>query len=185
MTLWIASGSALGAMALGTSPVACVSWIGISGLASVLLSVGVGLCLGAATIAGSRVIVRRAQWARAICVALMPSLSGAAEAALVTAALGSAVAEELLFRGLLVPVLGIVGSSIVFGAVHQLRGEGRWMWMVWATVMGLLFGLVFAATGSLAGAIVAHATINLANSRFLRDLSLEAPVRPLGGLLRR
>jgi membrane protease YdiL (CAAX protease family) len=57
--------------------------------------------------------------------------------------------------------------------------------MAWATAMGLLFGTVFVATGSLAGAVVAHAAINLYNSRFLRDFSLAAPVRPLGGLLRR
>jgi membrane protease YdiL (CAAX protease family) len=173
------------AEALGVNPVACASWIGIGGPASVVLSIGVGLCLGATAIAASRVIVRHARWARTVCVALRPPLSGAAEGTLVTTAIGTAVGEELLFRGLLVPVLGILGSSIVFGAAHQLRGEGRWGWMAWATAMGLLFGTVFVATGSLAGAVVAHAAINLYNSRFLRDFSLAAPVRPLGGLLRR
>jgi hypothetical protein len=57
--------------------------------------------------------------------------------------------------------------------------------MVWATVMGLLFGCVFAATGSLAGPIVAHAMINGANLRFLRDNDPSPRPRALGGLLRR
>ena len=184
-SLSIAVASALCATVLGYSPVACAGWLGIGGLASVVLSIGVGLCMGAATIAASRVIVRRAPWARAMCAALQPPLSGVAQRALVTRAIGGAIGEELLFRGLLVPTLGILGSSILFGAAHQLRDEGRWIWMVWATIMGLLFAIVFAATGSLAGPIVAHAVINASNFRFLRDFSLAAPVRPLGGLLRR
>ena len=57
--------------------------------------------------------------------------------------------------------------------------------MAWATVMGLLFGILFAATGSLVGPIVAHAIINAANLRFLRDNDPEAVPKPLGGLLRR
>ena len=57
--------------------------------------------------------------------------------------------------------------------------------MLWATVMGVLFGCVFAATGSLAGPIVAHAMINGANLRFLRDNDPSPRPRALGGRLRR
>jgi membrane protease YdiL (CAAX protease family) len=84
-----------------------------------------------------------------------------------------------------VPLVGVVLSALLFGALHQVRGPGRWAWMAWATVMGLLFGAVFDATGSLAGPIVAHAMINAANLRFLRDHDPEAPPRQLGGLLDR
>jgi hypothetical protein len=188
ISLSIGTASTLLAIALGFSPVACAGWIGIGGFASVVLSIGVGLCLGACTIVASRVLVRYAPWARTMCAALQPPLSGVAQRTLAASAIGSAIGEELLFRGLLLPTLGIVGSSIVFGAAHQLRGErgkARWTWMIWATVMGLLFGVVFAATGSLAGPIVAHAAINISNSRFLRDFCVASPVRPLGGLLRR
>ena len=51
--------------------------------------------------------------------------------------------------------------------------------------MGLLFGEVFAMTGSLLGPLLAHALINHSNLRFLRDNGPAAPRRPLGGLLRR
>jgi membrane protease YdiL (CAAX protease family) len=51
--------------------------------------------------------------------------------------------------------------------------------------MGLLFGVLFAATGSLAGPVVAHLAINAANLRFLRDTDPAPARRELGGLLRR
>jgi membrane protease YdiL (CAAX protease family) len=91
---------------------------------------------------------------------------------------------------LLVPVVGVVISSIAFGALHQIRGPARWAWMGWAAAMGVLFGGVFVATGSLAGPLVAHMAINHVNLRFLRDArdaSTGAGLRrgDLGGLLRR
>jgi membrane protease YdiL (CAAX protease family) len=50
--------------------------------------------------------------------------------------------------------------------------------------MGLLFGALFLATGSLLGPIVAHVAINVVNLRFLRDTDLEPQrQRRLGGLL--
>ena len=150
-----------------------------------LLSLGLGVCLGAMTIAASRIMVRRVAWARALHAALRPAVHGAGDVGLLAVAVASAAGEELLFRGLLQPLLGIVVSSVVFGALHQIRGPARWGWMVWATVMGLLFGCVFAATGSLAGPIVAHAMINGANLSFLRDNDPSPRRRALGGLLRR
>jgi membrane protease YdiL (CAAX protease family) len=173
------------AAALGYDPVACSGWLGTSGTASLLLSLGLGLCLGAITIAATRAIVRRADWARALHAALRPAVHGAGDAMLLALAIASATGEELLFRGLLVPILGVLASSLVFGMLHQIRGRGRWAWMAWATLMGLLFAAIFTATGSLAGPLVAHAAINHANLRFLRDNDPEPHPRSLGGLLKR
>jgi membrane protease YdiL (CAAX protease family) len=173
------------AASFGRNPLACDGWLEGSGTASVLLSLGLGVCVGALTVAASRVMVRRAEWARALHAALRPTVHDAGDGWLLGVALASAVGEEVLFRGLLVPVLGVVGSAIVFGALHQIRGRARWGWMGWATLMGLLFGTIFVATGSLVGPIAAHAIINGANLRFLRDNDPAARPRPLGGLLRR
>jgi len=102
----------------------------------------------------------------------------------VTLGIASAVSEELFFRGLLATVIGLVASSLAFGLLHQMRGPARWAWAAWATVMGLLFGVLFFATGSLLGPMVAHAAINVANLRFIRDTDVDAPTsRRLGGLL--
>lgn len=173
------------AMALGHNPFAQEGWRGIRGLASLLISLGLGLCLGAITIAATRAIVRRAEWARALHVALRPAVFGSGDGVLFALAAASATGEELLFRGLLVPTIGVLASSLVFGLLHQIRGRGRWGWMLWATLMGVLFAIVFVATGSLAGPLVAHAAINHANLRFLRDNDPEPHPRSLGGLLRR
>jgi membrane protease YdiL (CAAX protease family) len=177
----------LGSLALGHNPFAFSSpgWLGMHGVASALSSAGIGVCLGAVTVGATREIVRRASWGRALHQALRPAVGRASDATLIAVALASALGEEIFFRGLLVPIVGVVLSALLFGALHQVRGPGRWAWMGWATVMGLLFGAVFAATGSLAGPLAAHAMINAANLRFLRDTDPQATPKPLGGLLRR
>jgi membrane protease YdiL (CAAX protease family) len=173
-------------LALGRNPVQCDGWWGIRGPASWLLSLGLGVLLAAVTALATRELVRRFRWARALHEGLRPAVQTAGNTALYLVAVASATGEEFLFRGLLVPSLGVIASSLLFGAVHQMRGRARWAWMAWATVMGLLFGVLFAATGSLAGPLVAHAAINHYNLRFLRDAPITA-ARPatLGGLLRR
>jgi membrane protease YdiL (CAAX protease family) len=177
--------AALVALTVGINPMACEGWLHMQGAAAALSSLGLGVCAGAGTIAATRTIVRRTAWARALHDALRPSVHGAADSALVAVAVASAVGEELLFRGVLVPLIGVAVSSVVFGALHQIRGHARWWWMAWATAMGLVFGALFAATGSLVGPVVAHAAINAANLRYLRDNELSPRRRPLGGLLQR
>jgi membrane protease YdiL (CAAX protease family) len=174
-----------GAISQGRSPLVCDAWLGVRGPPSVLLSLGLGVILWGCTTFATRALVRRFGWARALQQGLRPGIPGASDPALAAVALAGAAAEELLFRGLLVPLVGVLASSVVFGALHQIRGQARWGWMGWATVMGLLFGSVFAATGSLIGPLVAHVAINHANLRLLRDAP--GPVRrgALGGLLRR
>src|ERR1700722_11927872 len=53
------------AVALGYDPLTCEAWLGTRGAAATLVSLGLGVALGAVTIAASRVLVRRATWARA------------------------------------------------------------------------------------------------------------------------
>ena len=178
----LAAGSSL---VLGRNPLRCAPWLEMTGAASVLSSLGLGIWLGAGTIAMTRTVVRRTTWARALHLALRPAVHGVPGDMLVGLAIASALAEELLFRGLLVPWLGIIVPSIAFGVLHQVPGRARWTWMAWATVMGLLFAVVFRATGNLAGPIVAHGAINAANLRYLRDNDPSPPRRTLGGLLRR
>lgn len=88
-----------------------------------------------------------------IWVALLPGLS-----------------EELLFRGVMLPALGlnitgVVVSSLCFGILH-LSGAEQWAYAVWATAVGLLLGYSAVATGNLLVPIVAHVFINLVSSCF-------------------
>lgn len=174
------------AYARDESPLTVDGWLGLPELVGHAVAVAGGVLLALATIRATRAFVRRWSWARALHADLRSNVHDAGDATLVVLGLASAVAEELFFRGLLAPLLGLVASSVAFGALHQLRGRAGWAWAGWATVMGLLFGALFLATGSLLGPIAAHAIINVANLRFLRDTEVEPPKpRRLGGLLGR
>lgn len=174
------------ALALGHDPLrtrallAPVMPPGLLEITSLLL----GGVLAALGIASARAFVTRFSWARALHAELEPVVRGSGDLDLVIAALASGIAEELLFRGLLVQVAGVALSSILFGLLHQVRGPARWAWVVWATVMGALLALVFVATGSLLGPIVAHVLTNAINLRFVRDHGAPAPPRTLASLMR-
>jgi membrane protease YdiL (CAAX protease family) len=158
------------AVALGRDPLRTPSWVGLEGFASVGWSLVMGTLLAGATVLASRVLSRRTTWTRALHEALRPAVRDADGITIACMALSSGVGEELLFRGLLVPLIGVVASSIGFGLLHQVRGPARWVWAAWAGAMGALFALVFTVTGSLAGAVLAHVLINGANLLYIRDV---------------
>jgi membrane protease YdiL (CAAX protease family) len=158
------------AVALGQDPIRTSSWVGLDGLASVGWSLVLGGLLAGATVLASRALSRRTAWARALHEALRPSVRDAGGVTIACMAISSGVGEELLFRGLLVPLVGVVASSVGFGLLHQMRGPSRWVWAAWAGAMGLLFALVFVVTGSLVGAVLAHVAINGANLLYIRDV---------------
>jgi len=73
--------------------------------------------------------------------------------------LGAAMAgfsEELFFRGLLQPEIGLPAASLVFGLLH---GPSRDLWplAVWAVGAGALLGFVYSASGNLLLPILVHA----------------------------
>jgi membrane protease YdiL (CAAX protease family) len=162
----------------------------LSGLASDAASAALGLCMAAVVILATRALVRTRPWAAALHEDLRPMARALGEGSVIVVALASSIGEEALFRGALVPALdaslrspaGAVLSSLLFGAMHQMRGRSRVAWWAFATVVGLAFAGLFRLTGSLVGPILAHAAINAANLRFL--LSHDPTRAPrLGGLL--
>lgn len=174
------------AFARGQSPITTEPWIALPDGLGHVLGIALGLAIAGVTVGASRAFVRRWSWARALHNDLRPTIRDAGDVTLVVLGVASAVAEELFFRGLLVPAVGLLISSLAFGALHQLRGRVGWAWAGWATVMALVFGVLFLATGSLLGPIVAHAAINVSNLRFIRDTEVDPPKpRRLGGLLGR
>jgi len=160
------------------------AWVNLPDWSRHLSSVVAGTALAVATVRASRAFVKRFGWAKMLHADLRPAIRDAGDATIWVLGIASGVAEELFFRGLLTPVFGLFLSSLAFGALHRLRGKVGFFWASWAFVMGLLFGVLFLATGSLLGSILAHATINVINLRFLRDTDVE-PQKPrrLGGLL--
>ena len=96
-------------------------------------------------------VIRPLLWPDLIWLGLLPGLS-----------------EELLFRGVMLPALGlnltaVIISSLLFGILH-LSGAGQWPYVVWATVVGFSLGYVALITGNLLIPIAAHIITNLVSS---------------------
>jgi uncharacterized protein len=75
---------------------------------------------------------------------------------IVVVSVTAGVGEELLFRGVLQPLVGVAGASVLFGAVH-VGGRDFLGYGAWAACIGALMGWLAMATGGLTAAIVAHA----------------------------
>lgn len=174
------------ALARGQSPIGAEAWLPLptGSILGHLASLAGGIVLALGTIKATRHFVKRWSWARTLHNDLRPAVRHTGTSSIVILGIASAASEELFFRGLLTTTFGVIASSLAFGLLHQMRGRGRWVWAGWAAVMGFLFGALFLATGSLLGPLLAHAAINVANLRFLRDTDVDAPrPRRLGGLL--
>jgi uncharacterized protein len=96
-------------------------------------------------------VIKPLMWADLIWLGLLPGLS-----------------EELLFRGVMLPALGlnitaVIISSVLFGVLH-LSGAGQWPYVVWATIVGFALGYCALVTGNLVVPVVAHIITNLVSS---------------------
>lgn len=76
----------------------------------------------------------------------------------------SGLSEELFFRGVLQAEVGILGASLLFGLLHPLNLS----YVLWATAVGGMFGLLYQATGSLLPPILCHGGYNFAALLYLR-----------------
>lgn len=135
--------------------------------ADALLGLGIGLVLAFGFYAATRLLLRLGGgrfYSPSVLEILLPT--NRREFWLVLLAFIPAVlVEELLFRSLLVgglspliaPVLLVLGGGVIFGLVHSPQG----VWgMTGAGLAGVIFGLLFTATGSLVAPVVAHYVAN-------------------------
>jgi hypothetical protein len=95
---------------------------------------------------------------------------------IVVIAVLSAVSEELFFRGVLLPELGVVASSVLFGMLHALNR----VYVLWAALTGAGLGLLVLYGGSLVTPVVAHATYNVGALIMLRRWQLAAAAPEAG-----
>ncbi len=86
--------------------------------------------------------------------------SGAPTWFLVFIAVIEPINEELLFRSLLVPRLGIIPSAILFGLAHYSYMSTFGVEMIAAFVFGIIAGYIFKKTGSVYPSMLAHIAIN-------------------------
>ena len=143
------------------------AWISWSRPASLALSIGGGLVVALVVVGLTRRWVRRTQWARNLHVSFRGLLGPMSGTEIAFFALASGVAEEAFFRGAMQPVLGLVPTAILFGLAHVPPSRKLVSWTLFAVVMGLVFGVLFALTGELIGLVLAHVLINYENLHFI------------------
>lgn len=96
-------------------------------------------------------VIKPLNWMDLIWLGLLPGMS-----------------EELLFRGVMLPAIGltwfgILISSACFGVMH-FSGSQHVSYVIWATIIGAVLGYSAIATGSLLVPIAAHVTTNLVSA---------------------
>ncbi|BBM83643.1 CPBP family intramembrane glutamic endopeptidase [Candidatus Uabimicrobium amorphum] len=76
----------------------------------------------------------------------------------------SGIGEEVLFRGALQPMFGLVWTSLFFGMLHFPVNKQFLFYPIFATIMGFILGyLTIINHGCITSAIVAHAFVNMVN----------------------
>jgi len=134
----------------------------------------VGLLVGLGIVFASRMAFFRFEWARALHRDFRALLSPLGDREIVVLAAASSIGEEMFFRGAMLPVLGLVGSSAVFALLHiGLPPRARHLpWTISSFVAGVVFGALYLWTGDLTGAVVAHFTVNFLNLRHIAQYDL-------------
>ena len=127
----------------------------------------IGVVTGALLIVSSDQLTRRTRTGEALADALAEMLRGLSLVDCMALALASGLAEEAFFRGLLQPHIGLVAATAVFGLAHFVPRRDLAPWSLFAVAGGLLFGVLYEATGNLIAPVVAHVTVNGVNLRLL------------------
>jgi membrane protease YdiL (CAAX protease family) len=147
---------------------------GISTPSRLVVSPFVGIVVGFFVVFLSRIAVHRLDWARVLHREFHAVVHELNSREIFTLALTSSISEELMFRGALVPAIGLFPSSLLFALLH-VRLEARFLpWTAMALVMGLLFGLLQLTLGDLGAPITAHFTINFLNLHYIARTELRA-----------
>ena len=129
-----------------------------------VFSASAGLAVAAVTILGSELGARRLRWMRRLARVVRRLFGALTVSEAITIGLLTGIGEEVFFRGGLQPILGLVATSLIFGALHVLPPLSRnWPWMVFAGALGFALGWIYRYSGSLVGPVAAHVVINAVN----------------------
>lgn len=134
-----------------------------------LTGLGAALVLVGVIVGGSRYVSRHTEWGKALHREMAAMLGNLNEKEILLLALLSAVGEEALFRGLMLPRLGLLGSSVVFALFHFPFKRTLVPWTLFALVLGLVLGALVNFSGSLWPAVLVHFGVNHLNLHDLMD----------------
>ena len=123
----------------------------------------IGVAAGAVVIVLSDWVTRTTGWGEELARAMGRALGGLSVPNAILLAFASGLAEELFFRGALLPRTGLFWSSVLFGCVHFVPQRTYLPWTAFAILAGFLFGGLYLWTGNLVAPVVAHIVINGVN----------------------
>ena len=106
------------------------------------------LCVGGVTACGtvslSIFLYRLSPVVQTLSDELAPRLvDGASKSELILVSVFSGVGEEAFFRGALQPELGLVATSVLFGALHVVPKRRFFVWTLLSVGAGFLFGFLY------------------------------------------
>ena len=127
----------------------------------------IGAALGVGVVGLTRLATRYFQWARDLHTSFHDLLGPLTGREILILALASSIGEEVLFRGALLPWMGVWLQGVVFALLHVGPGKRFLPWTVSALVLGVVFGWLAVWTGNLGGPIAAHFAINFLNLRHI------------------
>ncbi|MBE9099047.1 CPBP family intramembrane metalloprotease [filamentous cyanobacterium LEGE 07170] len=89
------------------------------------------------------------------------------------------MSEELLFRGVMLPAIGlnwfgILISSLCFGVLHFFGGR-YWSYVLWATIIGAALAISAVVSQNLLIPVIAHVTTNILSSALWKWRNTEHP----------
>jgi membrane protease YdiL (CAAX protease family) len=128
---------------------------------------GAGVAVGLFVVGLTRMATRHFAWARHIHVSFHDLLGALTGKEMVILALASSIGEELLFRGALLPWLGVWWQAVAFALLHVGPGRRFLPWTLSAFALGVGFGWLAVWTSNLGAPITAHFLINFLNLRFI------------------
>ena len=128
------------------------------------LALGVGIGLSLVVVSS---LTHYVEWGRRLEHAFAKMLGPLPLPTCLALAAASAVGEELFFRGVLQPAIGVTWATLLFGAVHIPPERALAPWPLFAAAAGALFAWSVVHTGGLVAAIAAHFVVNAINLTLL------------------
>ena len=152
--------------------------LGLPGSRPAWLALGWGMAVATfligITVGASRWLTTKTQWGRRMEEALAEALPLLNQRQVLILAMLSSVGEEIVFRGVLQPRLGLWVATLLFGLLHVPLKRVLLPWTLFALLMGLVLGLLTEWSGHLWPAIWLHFGVNYLN---LGSMSRRHPLK--------
>ena len=135
------------------NPFSMLTALDLSRPASLAASLGASTIVAMIFVFYMRFVAEKSAFGRRLAKDLAMRSAGMTARTIFFIAASASLGEEILFRGVLVPSCGVAVAALAFGALHLKSGMA---WAAVAVLFGASLGVVFAATGNLAGPLFAH-----------------------------